>query len=349
LAEATAETNHCLEISPAANDCIADRMEIHARFGLCEEMTEDAKRIIANDPNDWSTHRALATALLAQGRSTTTVRTALDRGWDKAPSSTKERWIRFDDIHFALLEGRFDDAERAFLEWKPQEDKNPFDDVHRALAQDLVELYEVMAKPKEAAKIADKYLSTREVWIRGFVRSIWDDPTIWFLKKKLDAGMISRSAYQTDRATWVEMWEDRLSPDMKNIAWFQAYALPAETAEDAKEALAIHSELKPLEYYRKRPTSLHNALGNVYLLAGRAADALPHLSAAAKDCRLLYQPIENTLTHYRLAKAREALGDQPGACESYGVVLQRWSKSRPILALVEDARIHSQKLACKAR
>ena len=349
LDDAIAETTHCLEISPAANDCIADRMEMHALFGRCEDMAEDAKRIIANDANDWNTHRALATALLAQGRATTTVRAALDRGWAKAPNGPKERWMRFDNIHFALLEGRFDDAERAYLEWKPQEDKNPFDEVHRAIAQDLVELYEVLGKPKEAAKIADEYLSTREVWIKGFVRSIYDDPTLLFLKKKLDAGMISQSAYQTERATWIKTWENRLASDMKNIVWIQAYVVPAETAEDAKEALAIRPELKPLEYYRKRPNPMRSALGHVYLLAGRPADALPQLAAAAKDCRLLYQPIENTLTHYRLAKTSEALDDKASACSSYGIFLQRWGNSRPKVALVDDARIHYQKLACKAQ
>lgn len=348
LSEATAATNHCLEVSPAANDCIADRMEMHAAFGRCEEMAEDAKRIIANDANDWNTHRALATSLLAQGRPPATVRAALDRGWSKAPTGPKEWWMRFDDIHFALLEGRFDDAERAYLEWKPHEDKSSFESVHRILAEDLVTLYEVLGKTEEAAKIADEYLSTREVWIKGFVRSIWDDPTIWFLKKKLDAGLISRETYVAERNAWVGTWEKRLEPDMKGIVWFQAHAIPAETSEDAKEALGALPELKSLEYYRKRSTGLHTALGHVYLLANRPSDASPHLSAAALDCRLLYQPIENTLNHYRLAKAREALEDKDGACKDYGVVLERWGKSRPSIPVVEDARAHFQKLACKA-
>lgn len=345
--EAASETNHCLEVSPAANDCIADRMEMHALYGRCADMADDAKRIIGNDPNDWNTHRALATALLAQGRATNTVRAALDRGWDKAPSSQKERWMHFDDIHFALLEGRFDDAERAYLEWKPKDEKNSFDEPHRTMAQNLVELYEVLGKTKDAARIADEYLSTREVWIKGFVRSIWDDPTIWFLKKKLDAGLMSRDTFQKERATWVDMWERRLDADMKNLVWFQAYVFPAESKEDAEEALTRLPVLKSLQYYRKRPTSLWNALGNVFLLAGRHREALPHLSAASKDCRLLYQPIEHTLTHYRLAKTLDALGDTAGACTSYRIVVDRWGKRRPSIHLVEDARTRLQKLACK--
>jgi len=346
--DALAETERCLEVSPGANDCIADRMEMRALFGRCEEMAEDARHIIANDPNDWNTHRALATALLAQGRAPATVRAALDRAWDKAPTGPRERWMRFDNIHFALLEGRFADAEQALLEWKPKEDKNPFDYVHRALAEDLVELYEILGKPKEAAKIADEYLNTREVWIKGFVRSIWDDPTMRFLKKKLDAGMISAATYQSERATWVKLWENRLAPDMRNIVWFQAYVVPAETVEDAREALALQPTLKPLEYYRKRPTTLRSVLGNAYTLVGRFQDALPHLTAAAKDCRALYQPLENTRTHYRLARAQEGAGDNAGACASYGVVLQRWGNARPKPPLVDETRKHFQKLACKA-
>lgn len=347
MEDAVAETNHCLEVSPAANDCLVDRMELHALFGRCEEMAEVARRMIANDTNDWPAHRSLATALLAQGRANTAVRAALERGSESAPAGPRERMQRFNDVHFALLEGRFDDAERAYLEWKPRDDKSPFENAHRALAENLIELYEVLGKPKDAAKVADEYLSTRDGWIKGFIRSMWDDPTIWFLKKKRDAGMISAATYEAERTKWMRLWESRLTPDMKPIAWMQAYVIPANTEEEAQEALNIRPELKALEYYRKQPTPLHNALGKVYLLAGRAGEAIPHLSAVARDCRLLYDPIANTLAHARLGKAQEIEGQHAEACNSYGVVLQRWGKSRPQISLVEDVRKHFHKLACK--
>lgn len=347
--EAEAATKHCLEVSPAANDCIADRMEIHAGLGHCESMAEDARRIIANDANDWSTHRALATALLAQGRPTTTVRAALEQGWNKTPAETQQRWRRFDEIHFAQLEGRLEDAERAILAWIPEEDKNPFDKVHRDIARDLVILYETLGKTNEAGKIADGYLSRREVWLKGFVRSIWHDPTLWFLKRKVQAGFISPEAFAADRKAWVEAWEKRVALDMKPIVWLAAYVLPVMTAEDAKEALSLAPQLKSLTYYIKQPTELHSALGRMYLLAGRYAEAITHSSQAASDCRILYRPLENTLDHYYLGQAREHSSDKQGACNAYRVVLERWGKAHALIHVVEDTRLRVRKLECKSQ
>jgi len=344
--EARSATDRCLEVSPAANDCLGDRMEIHQMTGECSAMADVARRMMANDGGDWRTHRSLAAALIADGRGPEGVRATLEQGRAKAPEMMKATWKRYEDIHFALLEGRFEDAEREILAWQGGATKSPFESVHESIARELVSLYEVTGRSAEAGKVADDFLARRDVWMKSFVRMLWQDPALWYLKRELDAALMPRDAFVTARAAWVRAWEERLSPDMRGMVWIWAYAELARTAEDAKEALARAPELEPLVYYRKNPTEFEGAMGKTYLLAGRPKDALPYLTRAAASCNAFLEPIENTLAHYRLGLAREALGEARGACEAYAVVLGRWGNAKPKSAVAEDAKARARALGC---
>jgi eukaryotic-like serine/threonine-protein kinase len=48
-----------------------------------------------------------------------------------------------------------------------------------------------------------------------------------------------------------------------------------------------------------------------------------------------------------LAEAREASGDDPGACEAYRAVLDRWGGAKPRSMTAEAARARVRALACK--
>jgi serine/threonine-protein kinase len=86
----------------------------------------------------------------------------------------------------------------------------------------------------------------------------------------------------------------------------------------------------------------------VYVLAGRAADALPYLRRGAATCLALDEPIEHTRAHYFLGQALEATGDTAGACTAYGVVVARWG-SAPSSVTLEKARARVRALGCAKR
>ena len=83
-------------------------------------------------------------------------------------------------------------------------------------------------------------------------------------------------------------------------------------------------------------------MGKVYLLADRPEEALPYLKRAAARCDALGNPIQHTLSAYRLGRAHEARGEKAAACSAYAIVLGRWSRSKASVtakAAAERARV----------
>ena len=160
-----------------------------------------------------------------------------------------------------------------------------------------------------------------------------------FLKAKLRAKLISAEEYVTRRAAWLHAWEPRLSDGMRGGAWLMAHAIPARTAEEAREALEAQPSLMPLEYYGLDFSLLESMVGKVYLLAGRSEEALPHLQRAVAACDAVNTPIQHTQAEYHLGMALEARGEKAAACAAYKSVIDRWSTSkRSVTAKAAESR-----------
>ena len=119
----------------------------------------------------------------------------------------------------------------------------------------------------------------------------------------------------------------------------------AAEAHDALEALPRFSPLPSYSAYSWE----EGVLGKVYWLAGDTDRALPFLRAEAAACG-----ISNGITaladairdHLLLGQALEAKGDKSGACDAYGVILDRWKNAKPRSVTLEKAKERAKALAC---
>jgi serine/threonine-protein kinase len=91
-----------------------------------------------------------------------------------------------------------------------------------------------------------------------------------------------------------------------------------------------------------------DAVGRVLLLAGRQADAVAPLRAAAASCSAIAVPIDHTHANLYLGQALEATGDTAGACAAYQVVLSRWGAAKPRSLSADLARKRARALGCEA-
>jgi hypothetical protein len=89
------------------------------------------------------------------------------------------------------------------------------------------------------------------------------------------------------------------------------------------------------------------------LLAGQPQMALPSLRRGAASCAIFptaathrAYPVWWMRAHEMLGEALEQTGDKSGACEAYGVVLDRWKNPKPRSVTVEKARERVKTLAC---
>jgi predicted Zn-dependent protease len=76
------------------------------------------------------------------------------------------------------------------------------------------------------------------------------------------------------------------------------------------------------------PLSARASLGRAYVQVGRYEDALPHLSAAAKED-------EHGDTHYQLARAYQALGRTADAQKAMAEYQKRHQRAAPLTTATE--------------
>jgi serine/threonine-protein kinase len=171
------------------------------------------------------------------------------------------------------------------------------------------------------------------------------DPSVRLARALLRVGGIDRAEYARRRGAFVARWA-QAEGMIAGGAWLAAYAYPAESAEDAAEAIAARPE--DLRAPNRIDMPLADlGIGVVAFLAGRLDEALPALDAAARTCTSFREPFTSVWAHDWLAQAREAKGDQPGACRAYADVLSRWGNAKPRSITAEHARARIRALGCK--
>lgn len=168
------------------------------------------------------------------------------------------------------------------------------------------------------------------------------------LAVRLHAGSLTQAAYDHEIARTVERWEARVMPHLHNFIWNYAYAVPAESPDEAKVALEKRAAYEPLPPYT--PLTLVGAdVGRTYFLAGRIDDAITALERATNNCFPVDHPMEHTRAEYFLGLAREAKSDTAGACAAYGVVRDRWGQSKPRSVTAQKAIARMAALGCDAK
>jgi serine/threonine protein kinase len=343
---ALASLGRCLDGSPGATNCMNVEAWIYEDQQRCDAVEAIARRWIATETDSPTAYHLLANALLARGRPIETIEETLAQKWARTPERTRVATELVDRIHLDLLVGRFEDAERRALELARAVASEPTQDAHAKPALLLVQIRHEMGRDADAAKLADEYMKRKDAWVadpREEDFALAKDVMPEMLAALARVGRITPKELAARRAEWLGEWERGLASAFRSYLWLHGYAKPAETADDAKAALAALPSFEPLPRFRPM-TYADGDIGKVYLLAGDAARAVPSLERAARSCVALDFPIAHMHAYEALGRAREATGDSGGACAAYAVVIERWGRARA--RTTDRARGRRRALGC---
>ncbi|HVK64203.1 MAG TPA: hypothetical protein VM694_07010, partial [Polyangium sp.] len=335
--------DRCVEVAPTAGDCMLDRASVEILSGRCVGLEEVARNWIAREPDLGRAHGYLASALYGQGRENAAVRAVVDVATQKLRVSGFLVEALTLDFGFAAGTGDFESALRI-----AQQTSSAGDTDHEAgPTAKLVFLLLELGRTADAGRVASDFLARQTVSLRSSVEGCIVDPDPLFYAVAHRAGLLSAD----DRAARRDAWLHRCSEQGDTTsAWYAAYALPATTPDDAREALAVlpgfTSSPDDVPFYRARYAAALR--GKIRFLAGEMDTALPDLVGASSHCGMLMDPVTYLQNQHRIGVAREARGEKDLACAAYQTVLSRWGAAKDSMT-ARDAARRAKALRCAPR
>jgi serine/threonine-protein kinase len=326
----------CVERIPAATDCRMELAHSYAGNGRCHEMLTVAKRIREGY------EELIADALLATGAGATAAEEALRQG---RPLAAPERAVVLDAHLGAIhaLEGRFPQAFEHAREAARRAGSQPAEAPQARAARLLAELELETGNPAGAADLAADFLRRHAALLPSSLRQPRNDERLWMTSVRHLAGRVDAAEMKRAREQWIASWGQARAP--AGEVWFYGHASLASTADEARAALAAAPVFRPgtRRRYGAHPDV---AVGRVYVLAGRAAEALPHLERGARSCWQLPFPFDRVRVQLWLGRAYAETGATAQACAAYRTVLERWGRAEPRSVTAEEARERAAKLGC---
>ncbi|HRI70985.1 MAG TPA: protein kinase, partial [Polyangium sp.] len=244
VAEALGVYEHCVEVSPAGSDCLTDAMFLHMQSGDCMAMEKAVRQILTLDPEPhW--YQYLGMALFARGENIGLIRGVMARRWENNSGPAREQLQRADDLQFALLSGRIAEFEKGLLERNAKQMQSTLDVVQSESTKQLIRFYRAFDRVQDAGAAAEAYASKEHGLVKGIFHRVYlYDSSLFFMRQRMDAGLIPRETFVAERHRWITQWESKVDEDMKPLLWLRAYVELVTTPEDAQEALAK----KPLDW-----------------------------------------------------------------------------------------------------
>jgi serine/threonine-protein kinase len=326
IPEAIESLDRCVELAPAATDCLVERIRFQKIMGRCSRLEADARRWITKDQVSPFSYQELAVALESAGQPLGAVGAAVEQAARRfRDAGMPEAAVKL-RVNLAILSGHFDEAERLAKNFERELAGESQEEKHAVPARALVRLYAEMGQERKAGEVADQFLSQRAAWVRPLRWTPWSDPEALLLKAKQRAGLLDDAAYRAAHDAWVSGWQ-QLDAD-KGAVWVVGKGMTARTEAEATAALAESPVKNPHAFHPQADVSLVIAvLGDLAFLSGRYEEALPRLEDAARSCTALDDPIRHTIATYRLGVVHESRKDKPKACAAYKVVLRRWGQT----------------------
>ncbi|MRG94008.1 protein kinase domain-containing protein [Polyangium spumosum] len=338
--------DRCFDVSPAAFDCIFERASLEVREGRCAGLEPIARSWITREPEVGRAHGFLAAALYGQGRPDAEVRFVVDIATQKLRAAGHKRDAVVFACGFAAGTGDFEGA----LQIAEDAEGAAGDIDHEAEpAARHVLLLQELGRVAEAGRVAQSFLARQTASLRSRAAGCFGNPEPTFRDAAHRAGLVSDAAH----AAWRDGWVARCAaqgPAAALGAWYDAYAVPASTPEEAREALAalprLGSRPDGVPYDRDRLAAAQR--GKVRFLAGEMAEALPDLVQSVSHCGMLMDPVIYLQNQRRLGAARESRGEKGLACEAYEAVLSRWGEAKDSIT-ARDAARRVEALGCEPR
>ena len=325
LPAALRATDRCLAIASSAASCVRVRATIEDATGDCSGLEADAQRMVAMEGTSYRAYDFLAVALFARGEPLDAVREALRLKVQASAARARPGVALLDEARLAVATGDFTGALKSARALEDLARTSGVEKDRAAAALLQVELHTELGEPLVAGQVADEYLRRRGAW--PATDAIDDDPRPRLYAAAVHAGLRSPSERDAARAEWLATWSAQLALLERANVWLEGYAAPAETREEAEQALAALPDYAPVPALTLGGWAAP-ALAKVYALAGRDEDALPSLRFVASSCRTLSEPGDVIRAQLRLGEALEGTGDEAGACAAYGTVIDRWGSER---------------------
>ena len=347
--EAIATLTRCLELAPSAATCLDNRVWIHQMRADCDAVEADARRLQAASSQSSNAYVYLADVATAKGRPLESVEDLLSQAASRVPASDRPIAGISARAAVATLRGDFEAAQRVLAEASPV----------LAPLSDQASHYQVRAfetalalesgKTDQAGRLAEDILRRKDSWLADPRSEDWAiarDLEPYFLDVQRRAGRISATYRASRRDAWTAAWRAKAVPFHRKYLWLNAQAALVDDEEGAREALAAQPDGGIPPFYTQ--TYPDEGLGKMYLLAGRAAEALPYLRRAALGCYGAENPLGYVRAALPLGQALEQTGDRDGACRAYASVTARWGKAKPRSVTAEKAKAAAKALRCPA-
>ncbi len=338
----------CLQQTPSAGSCLRLRAQINVDRGRCDDVAADARRLAVIEPNGHRTYELLAAALAARNAPVQTVRDVLARRAAVEPDELRRRGAEIQaTLWTATLVGDLETAETTARAWGDLNATSVVASDHAAQETYLFDVIEERGDVGRALHEAEAYERRSSGWTGVDDQSAYVRAHVAFLRRRE-----RRVDEVTFRRTLDDVFRDHVSLGMsvQNV-WMLTY-LNAATAVEAMEAVAT---MPDGACHHCNALFQGALLGRLYLLAGKPDVALPFLRRGVASCAVLptsdtarAYPIWWMRDHEMLGEALEATGDKAGACQAYGVVLDRWKNAKPHSVTLDKARTRSKALGCDA-
>jgi serine/threonine-protein kinase len=347
--EARATLDRCLGVSASSTECMWYRAQLDEHEGRCADEETLVRSWINKDPEDYFAYFWLAKALFAQGKPLETVTTALEQEWARIAPASRAKKEALDRVRLDMAIGDFASAEKRAREVEQTIAVEPGALAHAETHALLVQIEREIGKGAEAQQFANAFINRKDAWStphRVDDRAIWEDPLPLMLGALVHTGGMTPADFESKRTEWMRTWEAKTSDAYVPYLWIYGWALPAETADDARAAMSALPKYGALPAFN--PTSLGRAhIGKVRLYAGDAEGARVDLAHATASCMALFQPIAHTRASMHLGMALEAKGDKAGACAAYRRVVERWKGAKPRSVTLEQTKKRQAALGCR--
>jgi tetratricopeptide (TPR) repeat protein len=332
----------CIARSPEGSRCVRALAELVAARGRCDEYAALAQRFAVIAPEDadasWINSLAIYAQSARTGRPMDAYALALDSYVKRLDARTGREQRISGDAARAVAEGRLEDAARAYEELGSLRIDEDF---RGGAFHAQIELLVEMGRTRAAETHARTWLAQRPSW----VPSVQEDSRIFALDALYLAGAMPRERFAAERDAWLRDEEKRGASLDGFLRWSDAYGKAIATPADAREALDSMPRFGPFPE-RRRNLDVDAALGLALLRAGRPAEAIEPLVAAAESCPRVQHPSLQIASLAWLGEAREATGDTVGACAAYRHVLDAWGRSS-ISTTARAARAARGRLVCR--
>jgi serine/threonine-protein kinase len=342
--EAGTAFDRCTAVSLSSSSCFTWRFSVDAIPGRCEQAEQDVRAFGDRSRDAANTARSLVPALFALGRPRESLHAVAEQRWNALLEPARARVRVREEIALDVAYGEFAHAlarsEESLRLADGSEDLND----HLPALVPLVHAALETGDSKLAADLAYRFVVGVDVWRSGSaIMPLRDSASVFLFRVAHAGGRVSKEQFEAYRKRWLTASvEGDDAP--AGASWVHAYAGPAETeaeARDALDALPPDTDLERARYF-----NVDAQIGKVYLLAGRRDEALRWLERSAAGCLGFRDVLSHTRALLLLGQALEAEGDGARACLAYARVVDRWGNAKPRSVTAEKAKERLRALRC---